>query len=256
MTHNLTAWSDSLMCEAYRRMFRSTPGSTINEWDGLLACVGPSPSPVIVNTGFRLTERLAPDVAVAALQEHFRARRHGFSLVVAEHEGPELAEAADAAGLTSFVTLSGMLLAEPVHQPAEPTGFRTHRVRDATDLAGYREVISETFAPQAGALYDDLASLSGRDRAGWLVEHDGQPCAAGSVLLIGEAAVITTLGTREGFRRRGLGEYVTRLACADAFASGARLVTLQSSPEAVPLYERVGFRSVTSYALYGEQHTD
>lgn len=253
MTDNLDAWSDALMHEAYRRTFRSMPGSVIHEQDGLLACVGTSASSVIVNTAFRLTTHLPPEAAVAALQHYYRQRRHGFSLIVAAHDDPALVAAAQAAGLEPVVTLQGMLLTEPVHRPVEPAGFETHRVRDQDRLAGYRTVISEAFSPDATALYADPASLSGQDRAGWVVEEDGEPAAAASVLLIGDGAVVTTVGTRPRFGRRGLGQYVTRMACAEAFASGARLVTLQASPEGVSVYERIGFRQVTSHTVLSEE---
>ena len=252
MTHHLDSWSDALMHEGYRRMFRSMPGSVVHEADGLLACVGTSPSPVIVNTAFRVTPHLSPQATISALRDFYRQHGHGFSLIVPEHDDPELAPAASAAGLERVVTLQGMLLTEPVHVPAEPPGCTTHLVSGEDHLADFRTVISEAFPPDTATLYADLTSLIGPDRAGWVIEKDGEPAAAASVLLIGEGAVVTVVGTRPRSVRRGLGQYVTRLACAEAFASGARLVTLQSSPEGVTLYERIGFRAVTSYAVLSE----
>ncbi len=253
MSHHLDTWSDALMHEGYRRMFRSVPGSVIHEQDGLLACLGTSPSPVVVNTAFRVTPHLSPRAAISALRDFYRQHRHGFSLIVPAHDDPALVPAAAAAGLEPVVTLQGMLLTEPVHVPAEPAGCTTRLVSDPDHLAGFRTVVSEAFPPDTATLYADLTSLSAPDRAGWVVEKDGEPAAAASVLLIGDGAVVTMVGTRPRSGRRGLGQYVTRLACAEAFAGGARLVTLQSSPEGVALYERVGFRTVTSYAVLSEE---
>ena len=59
------------------------------------------------------------------------------------------------------------------------------------------------------------------------------------------------VGTREPFRPRGLGDLATRIAVRAALDRGAQFVSLQSSPEAAGVYQRIGFRSISSYRLFG-----
>jgi len=51
-------------------------------------------------------------------------------------------------------------------------------------------------------------------------------------------------------RRRGLGTVVTAALTEAAFAHGADIVCLQASPMGRPVYERMGFETITSYRIW------
>jgi GNAT superfamily N-acetyltransferase len=68
--------------------------------------------------------------------------------------------------------------------------------------------------------------------------------------VVGPTAIVGWVGTLEPFRRRGLGELVTRVVTNWAFDEGATLVTLQASPMGRPIYERMGFETVSSERLF------
>jgi ribosomal protein S18 acetylase RimI-like enzyme len=61
------------------------------------------------------------------------------------------------------------------------------------------------------------------------------------------------VATLPDFRRRGLGEAMTRRAIAQGAAAGCNVATLQASPLGLPIYERMGFRRVGYYRTYVEQ---
>jgi ribosomal protein S18 acetylase RimI-like enzyme len=52
------------------------------------------------------------------------------------------------------------------------------------------------------------------------------------------------VGTLPSFRRRGLGEIVTRAVTNAAFDLGADIVVLEASPMGLPLYEKMGYETV------------
>ena len=58
------------------------------------------------------------------------------------------------------------------------------------------------------------------------------------------------VGTTPAGRGRGLAEACTRTVTNIAFDEGARMVTLQASPMGDPIYRRMGYRQIGSYALY------
>lgn len=61
---------------------------------------------------------------------------------------------------------------------------------------------------------------------------------------------IVAVGTLTPRRRRGYAAAVTARAALDGFAAGAEWVWLQADPSAVRVYERLGFRSVDTSALW------
>ena len=58
------------------------------------------------------------------------------------------------------------------------------------------------------------------------------------------------VATEAPFRRRGLASTLLLAVLAQARIDGARTATLQASPDGLPVYERLGFRTVaTLHAL-------
>ena len=65
------------------------------------------------------------------------------------------------------------------------------------------------------------------------------------------------VGTRPEERRHGYGEAVTAAATNDLFSSGAQAVVLQASAMGAPIYERMGYRTFTTYSRWlVEPHAD
>jgi len=52
------------------------------------------------------------------------------------------------------------------------------------------------------------------------------------------------VGTLPAFRRRGLGELVSRAATNAAFELGADIVALEASAMGLPLYSKMGYETV------------
>ncbi|SNY54943.1 GNAT family N-acetyltransferase [Paractinoplanes atraurantiacus] len=60
----------------------------------------------------------------------------------------------------------------------------------------------------------------------------------------GSVANVSFVTTREEFQRRGLGRAVMTRALQDARGRGETHATLQSTPEGLRLYRRLGFSDV------------
>jgi predicted acetyltransferase len=60
-------------------------------------------------------------------------------------------------------------------------------------------------------------------------------------------AGIYNVATPAAFRNRGLGEATTRAAVAEGQRRGCVMSTLQASEMGYPIYERMGFRTATTW---------
>ena len=63
-------------------------------------------------------------------------------------------------------------------------------------------------------------------------------------------AFVGFVGTKVKARGRGLGEALTRAATNAGFDLGARLASLQASPEGYPIYRRMGYVEISRYREY------
>lgn len=77
----------------------------------------------------------------------------------------------------------------------------------------------------------------------WIARMGPRPVAALVILRDGETAGVYHVATISGARRRGIAGNLLILALREARASGCRWATLTATPEARPLYERLGFRA-------------
>jgi ribosomal protein S18 acetylase RimI-like enzyme len=253
---HILALADLNMLEGYRELARRAPGSRLHEADGMLLTIGPVPYWIIINTAFRVDRRVPAGLAVRRVADFYAGIGHGFCLFAPAHDDDDLGEAALAAGLEHAVDLPAMILTDPPKPVAPDSGTRVVEVRDAQATADYATIIAESFAPEVASLYADVASLVAPRIRGWVAYVEGVPAAGSSRLVSHGVGLIVTVGTRPAYQRRGLGDLVTRTAAIDAFGAGVGFVSLHSSPEAVPLYRRLGFEQISEYRLYGRRSPD
>lgn len=77
----------------------------------------------------------------------------------------------------------------------------------------------------------------------WIARLGARPVAALATLRDGDTVGVYHVATLSGARRRGIAGNLLILALREARASGCRWATLTATPEARPLYERLGFRA-------------
>ena len=79
---------------------------------------------------------------------------------------------------------------------------------------------------------------------------DGEPVAVSSLVMTGDIAGIYAVATLPEARKRGIGTAMTLHAMKEGIARRARAATLQATPMGLPVYEKIGFRTVFDYQNY------
>lgn len=127
-------------------------------------------------------------------------------------------------------------------------------VDDRATLAHLISVVTASFEMAPGALehvFTPRLMANGAWR-GYVAYVDGAPAATAQLFAHERVAGIYYVGTLDGYRKRGLGEAITRRCVVDGAAAGCDLATLQASSMGRPIYERMGFITPTEYrVLYG-----
>jgi GNAT superfamily N-acetyltransferase len=118
----------------------------------------------------------------------------------------------------------------------------------ATAAREIATVLTDAFAVEPerqAAIEEETNVLLGRDDFHvCLVRVDGQPAAAARRATFAGASYLSSIGTKHGFRGRGLGRIVTEAITRDALAEGSRwtyLGVFSDNEVARRLYETLGF---------------
>jgi GNAT superfamily N-acetyltransferase len=83
-----------------------------------------------------------------------------------------------------------------------------------------------------------------------LVRIEGEAVATGLLRSAAGAAGIYGITVRRGFRRRGLGTLATLATVQEGARRGATIAILQATKEGVPVYEKLGFQTITSFRAW------
>jgi GNAT superfamily N-acetyltransferase len=151
---------------------------------------------------------------------------------------------APAAGVPENVSLKHMPVM--VRQPG-PVEVRAGSISKVTTVAEYdiaRQVIIEGFPARAGyppSILDDPRW------AVWQASNDGVPAAAMYTFDDGQSAGVYLLATLPGHRGHGLASALLTHAIA---ATATRYTVLVATADGQPLYEKLGFQTVSNAIWY------
>jgi ribosomal protein S18 acetylase RimI-like enzyme len=79
---------------------------------------------------------------------------------------------------------------------------------------------------------------------------DGEPVSTAQLFMHAGVAGVYAVATAPAARRQGIGEALTRAALLAGRERGYAVGILQASAMGQPIYERQGFRALTSFHLY------
>jgi ribosomal protein S18 acetylase RimI-like enzyme len=84
-----------------------------------------------------------------------------------------------------------------------------------------------------------------------VAERDGEVVAGAAAILLGNApdGYVGWVACADSARGHGLGDHVTRLVTNEAFARGARFVSLEASRYGESTYARMGYRELYRYRM-------
>jgi ribosomal protein S18 acetylase RimI-like enzyme len=126
-------------------------------------------------------------------------------------------------------------------------------VLDAAERMAFCHIMTGTFEisfERARRFYEpEVLWASGF--AGYVGYVDGNAVAAAATMVAAGAVGIYAVATLPAWRRRGIGEAMTRHALAQArCASGIERSVLQSTHSGLLLYRQMGYRQVTTFNVY------
>ncbi len=136
----------------------------------------------------------------------------------------------------------------PAVRPLPTLAFR--RVGDAATRADFSAIMTIAFGlppPVARQIYEPEGAWDA-GLTGWLGYSGDVPVTSAATFATGSAVGIYAVGTPPEHRRRGFAEAVVRHAAAEAGAD--RPSVLESSEAGLLLYRRLGYRTVTRYAVF------
>ena len=217
---------------------------------GLTFVVGTHPTPIIINTVFRTDPSVAPLGLFARSQAFYKAIGHRFTMLTSDHVDADLNEAAKASGWLMAIEVPAMVCRTAVPDRPLPAGASIRRADPMADIDAFRAVVREGFASDedeiaaADTVFSSPAALDMPDTVAVIASIEGRDAAAAMVNVIDRMGYVGWVGTLPAFRRRGLGELVSRAATNAAFERGADIVALEASSMALPLYSKMGYETV------------
>ncbi len=187
--------------------------------------------------------------------EFFVARGLGWSFWVCQGwiEGSVRGIVADLfyrRGLHEVAEMPGMEaggLAQPVRVPP---ALDWRRVSDARTRSDFSYIMTVSFGLPplvAREIYESEGTWSGR-LTGWLGYCGNVAVTSAATVATGAAVGVYAVGTPPSHRRKGFAEAVVRHALAQA--GGGKPSVLESSEAGLLLYRRLGYRTVTRYAVF------
>lgn len=147
------------------------------------------------------------------------------------------------------IALPGMQYAPLTGLPDPQTDLQLERVTDGSGLDEFAEIAADAFGwPVDIATQIVDTRMLDVDALEFVVGRvDGDGVACGQLVRTGAIAGVYTIGVLEEYRRRGYGAAVTWAVIRLGRDAGCTQATLQSSPMGRPVYERMGFETVTTY---------
>lgn len=158
----------------------------------------------------------------------------------------------DQYGLRHSVDLPGMV-ASRILLPIKPLpSLEVRRVSDSATRSAFCAIGSVCFHVPLTWFREVFEQESVWDRfIGYVGYHEGEPVATAAMVIASGVAGIYNVATIPGFQRRGYGEVMMRHTLTAARCEhGIERSILQSTPAGFRLYERMGYSTVTTVAVY------
>jgi ribosomal protein S18 acetylase RimI-like enzyme len=193
----------------------------------------------------------APDpVEIAELATSSRLDNMAWAIQVRGDEVDDrIVRTADAHGLGQRFALPFMVKSLTAADAVPVPGAR--RVRGAVRGVYQRALAVGFEGPEP--LFANLAAPSVVDHPAmraYLLVRDGTPVATSFGILSGDLVGVFNIAVPPALRGRGYGRAATAAILHDAYVAGARTAYLQSSPDGLPLYRRMGFQLVETWSVF------
>lgn len=130
---------------------------------------------------------------------------------------------------------------QEIRRIADAAGINDHVVTAAAGFEMPEALLSAIMGPALTA-HPDVAVYVGY--------VDGRPVSTGLGFRTERTIGVYNIATVPDARRRGYGAAMTERIAADGVAAGCDVAILQASPMGLPIYERLGYRTVVEYMAW------
>jgi GNAT superfamily N-acetyltransferase len=189
---------------------------------------------------------------------HFRQRHLGWTFWLCEDMLPE-AERKRSKSLLHEMRMECIaqppgMYAEQLSPPARAAApIEIRRVGDAATRLDFAHLSSLIFSLGSQTSKDiyGSAELWNGCMAGWVGYFESRPATLTAVVIAAGVAGVYSVGTLPDMQGRGFAETMMRHALKWAYETGGVNATvLQSTPQGMRLYGRLGYRVVTRFGVY------
>lgn len=198
--------------------------------------------------------------AIARIEDYFGSRALPYRIQLRHDQLEAHQPGLLRSGYVAVEPTPAMVLRKITSAPAHAAGLETEILEpsDADAVAGFRSVVEEGFGMPAGmgaaAISDRVVSHP--DTALILGCVDGVPVATTLLVMTNQVAGLYMVATSEAHRRRGYGAAVTWVGVEEGGRRGARFASLQASAMGRPVYERMGFETLSTYHAHASPGSD
>lgn len=245
---------------AWRLMCSDTPGAARSDEDGL-ECVFSGLPVAFFNVGLVTGRSVSADDLgrLGRRACEFAADRQVPWLFVTTQEalapGTDAAAALDACGLVPIMALTGMIAERIAPVTRMPEGLELTVPADPASCASLLDVNSAAYA------MDLEAGKAVMGRPDFWAPHfpvlgraHGQPASTSAVLMVEGYRYVALVATDPGHQRRGYADAAMRQSLVNAArVHGEAPTFLHATDAGKPVYERMGYRTVTSHGVYLEK---
>jgi len=197
-------------------------------------------------------------------RQHFESRGMAWSFWICEDWLPRavrrrLSRTCQAFGLRLSAEMPGMITGRMAAPARRLPALEVRRVDSPEILQDFRAIGSTCFhVPPAwfSEVFDE--DYAARSPFACMVGYrDGVPVATAASVYSGDAIGLYNIATAPEYRERGFAEAITRYTVEAAQKeNGLSPLVLQSTSQALTLYERMGFRAVTRILAFNSVRRD
>ena len=245
---------DENLVKAFESVAKMVPGGVIEKIGGVTVVRTGIPG---FNMAFALAGPFSPREASRAIKRLYSKDKFPWSLVTTASTSGAMEPLIRKHGLAQSLVEPGMGLSPvPGRCPPPPRKLNIRQVEDRDELLTFSRTGAASFGMHAtnlDALAIGLAKgiRDGSFRGGcYLGYYDGKPVATSLRFTSGRVAGVYFVATAKEYRRRGIGEAMTWRAAVDGRMEKCSISVLQASEMGRPVYEGMGYRTVTNYQMW------
>jgi ribosomal protein S18 acetylase RimI-like enzyme len=230
-------------------------GGRVETVGGAATWYSPSNIPVFNAAGLFSADLIGP-ATLDAVGAYFRGLAHPYSVMILDGLVSSAAQTLDDLGYAQVDSMPAMWLdnldtaLQQVSSPVNPVEVK--RVEEALEKATFRSVLLQVFAMPAEEVEIILTdkAFNMPNIRHYIARVEEVTVGTASLVIGEEIAGIWNVGTLIQHRRQGIALKMMFHALAEAHAAGCRSSMLLASRDGTPLYERLGYSTLSTLRVF------